>query len=86
MNQAIETLEGQYRFAIKGFNAHVADKTDLALVELGLADLLAAVQEGDQDRDQTCGSQADDRYTEEGVERGSRSEIDASEGALNDGL
>lgn len=73
MNQAIETLfRDQWLSAKKTWasHIHVASVTDLALIELGLLDLLPAVQERDQNGDQTGGAEADDRNTKEGVEGG----------------
>lgn len=64
-------------------NAHVAEESELALVEWSIADLLSTPEERDGDRDSTSTTKTDDRYSQKGVESGGRSKVDTGQGGLD---
>lgn len=64
-------------------HSHVAEETQLALVELALRDLLPASDERHQDRDKVGAAQTNDRDADKGIERRAGAEVQAGEDDLD---
>ena len=71
---------------IHEINSHVADVSNLALVEGTSLDLLPSSEEGKGDGDTTSASKTNDGDTEESVESSDGSKVDTSQSHLNSGV
>lgn len=67
-------------------HSHVAEVSDFALVEGTSLDLLSTSEERECDRNTTSASKTDDGHTEERIEGGDRSKVDAGQSHLNGGV
>jgi hypothetical protein len=84
MNQMMVTLNHQpWLFKNRCLYSHVAEVTDLALVEWSILDLLSTSEEGKRDRDTAGTTETDDGDTEESIEGSGRSKVDTSQGHLD---
>lgn len=88
MNHMMATLTVQLVSSSLGLDGdlHIRSKPNLALIELGAHNLLPSAAERQENRHKARSAEAEYRDTEEGVESGGRSKVDAGEGALDDRL
>lgn len=87
MNQRMVTLAFSARSVISRYSySHVAEVTDLALVEGSSLDFLPAPEEREGDGNATSTAQTDDGYTKERVKRSDRSKVDTGQSHLNSGV
>lgn len=64
-------------------DSHIAESTELALEERSERNLFSPAEEADRDRDEVAAAEADDRHTDESVESGRATKVQACEDELD---